>query len=262
MIPKVIHYCWFGRNPLPESAVKCIESWRKYMPDYEIKEWNEDNFDVNMIPYSSEAYSVGKYAFVSDFARFWVLYHYGGVYFDTDVELIKPIDDIVEKGPFMGVEVMCKVRPEDLIGYPMVNPGLGVGAPARIGFYEKIIDYYKGLHFLREDGSINGRTVVVHTTILLVEEGLKKQEGFQQVADIWIYPEDYFNPFDDITGRLKKTDNTRSIHWYARTWQKQSPIKLWLSRMSHRIFGLTLYKLKARLLDLKKNGLSLRQNHK
>ena len=126
MIPKVIHYCWFGHNPLPESAVKCINSWRKFMPDYEIKEWNEDNFDVNAIPYTAEAYQMKKYAFVSDYARFWILYQYGGLYFDTDVELIKPIDDIVEKGPFMGIEETCKIIPVNLVGYPLVNPGLGI----------------------------------------------------------------------------------------------------------------------------------------
>ncbi len=248
MIPKVIHYCWFGRNPLPESAVKCIESWRKFLPDYEIKEWNEDNFDVNIIPFTTEAYSVGKYAFVSDYARFWILYHYGGVYFDTDVEVIKPIDDIVEKGPFMGVESMCKAIPEVFIGYPLVNPGLGIGAPAGTDFYKKVMDYYSGLHFLRDDGSmIGGNTVVFHTTKLLVEEGLQKHDDLQQIAGIWIYPLDYFNPFDDITGRLKKTERTRSIHWYARTWQKQHPLKLWLSRMSHRVFGIALFKLRWKL---------------
>lgn len=250
MIPKVIHYCWFGRNPLPESAVKCIESWRKFMPDYEIKEWNEDNFDVNIIPYTAEAYSVGKYAFVSDYARFWVLYHYGGVYFDTDVEVIKPMDDIIEKGPYMGVEVMCKVVPEDLVGYPMVNPGLGVGAPAGMDFYKKVLDFYVSLRFLREDGSIITGTVVSHTTRLLVNNGLRKTPELQQIAGIWIFPEDYFNPFDDITGRLNKTENTRSIHWYARTWQKQNPYKLWLSRMSHRIFGLALFKLRKKLFGV------------
>lgn len=103
MIPKVIHYCWFGGNPLPKSAQKCIALWRKYLPDYEIKEWNENNFDVNIIPYTAEAYKAKKYAFVSDYARFWILYKYGGLYFDTDVEVIKNMDDIISKGPFMGL---------------------------------------------------------------------------------------------------------------------------------------------------------------
>lgn len=95
MIPKKIHYCWFGRNPLPESAQKCIASWKKYLPDYEIIEWDEDNFDVNCIPYTTQAYEAKKYAFVSDYARFKILYEHGGLYFDTDVEVIRPLDDII-----------------------------------------------------------------------------------------------------------------------------------------------------------------------
>ena len=106
MIPKIIHYCWFGGKPLPKSAIKCIKSWRKFFPDYEIKEWNESNFDVNMMTYTREAYAAQKYAFVSDVARFWILYREGGVYFDTDVEVIAPMNDIIESGPFMGVEAM------------------------------------------------------------------------------------------------------------------------------------------------------------
>ena len=95
MIPKVIHYCWFGGKPLPASAQKCIDSWKKFLPGYEIVRWDESNFDVRAIPYISEAYDAGKYAFVSDYARFWVLYNFGGLYFDTDVEVIRPMDDII-----------------------------------------------------------------------------------------------------------------------------------------------------------------------
>lgn len=113
MIPKIIHYCWFGRGPLPELAQKCITSWKKYLPDYEIKEWNEDNFDVNIIPYTAEAYKAKKYAFVSDYARFWILYKFGGIYFDTDVEVIRPIDDIVERGNFMGFETDPSLTNDD-----------------------------------------------------------------------------------------------------------------------------------------------------
>ena len=252
MIPKVIHYCWFGRNPLPESAVKCINSWRKFMPDYEIKEWNEDNFDVNAIPYTAEAYQMKKYAFVSDYARFWILYRYGGVYFDTDVELIKPIDDIVEKGPFMGIEVVCKVVPRDLVGYPMIAPGLGIGVEAAHPFYQRLLDYYKGIHFVDKDGNPGSMdTIVVHTTRMLVKDGLKKGGAMQRIAGIWLYPEDYFNPLDDLTGRLNKTENTRSIHWYARTWQDRKPFKQWLARMFHRLFGLQLFKLRMKLKGLR-----------
>lgn len=135
MIPKKIHYCWFGRNPLPESALKCIASWRKYLPDYEIIEWNEDNFDVNSIPYTRQAYESKKYAFVSDYARFKILYEHGGLYFDTDVEVIRPMDDIIAKGPFMGFEINpCTERPQGA-----VNPGLGLGAVAQMPIYLSLI---------------------------------------------------------------------------------------------------------------------------
>ena len=240
MVPRVVHYCWFGRNPLPASAVKCIESWRRYMPDCEIKEWNEDNFDVTSVPYIAEAYEAKKYAFVSDYARFWILYHHGGVYFDTDVELIKPIDDILERGAFMGIE---DIYPE-LYVYPLVNPGQGIAVEPGNEFYKKVLDYYAGVHFLLPDGTYDQETVVRRTTALLVEAGLQPRHEMQQVAGIWIYPKEYFNPLDDLTGRLVKTENTRSIHWYARTWQNRSPLKQRLSRWSHRVFGFTLHKIK------------------
>ena len=109
-------------KPLPHLAVKCINSWKRYFPDYEIKEWNESNFDVNIIPYTKEAYEAKRYAFVSDYARFWILYHYGGIYFDTDVEVIKPMNDIISKGAFMGWETAVK---KNIPVY--INPGLGIG---------------------------------------------------------------------------------------------------------------------------------------
>ena len=144
MIPKIIHYCWFGGNPLPASAQKCIASWRKYFPDYEIWEWNEDNFDVIIIPYTCEAYSVKKYAFVSDYVRFWVLYQYGGLYFDTDVEVIRPMDDIVECGAFMGIEVapqpgvtVLEVVPGFGLG---CNPGLVLGCNPGLGLYQSVLE--------------------------------------------------------------------------------------------------------------------------
>lgn len=240
MIPRVVHYCWFGRNPLPASAVKCIDSWRKFMPGYEIKEWNEDNFGVHSIPYIAEAYEAKKYAFVSDYARFWILYRYGGVYFDTDVELIQPIDDILERGAFMGIE---DIYPESY-EYPLVNPGQGIAVEPGHEFYKKVLGYYAGIHFIDENGQMDQETVVRRTTALLVEEGLQPRHELQQVSGIWIYPKEYFNPLDDLTGRLVKTENTRSIHWYARTWQSRSPLKQRLSRWSHRVFGFTLHKVK------------------
>lgn len=204
MIPKVIHYCWFGRNPLPSLAIKCIESWRKYLPDYEIKEWNEDNFDVNIIPYTQEAYQVGKYAFVSDYARFWILYKYGGLYFDTDVEVIKPMDDIIARGPFMG----CEKDVSDT-SVASVAPGLGL--------YKEILEMYSKLSFVNKDGTYNQKTIVQYTTEILCEYGLKEGNEIQECAGVWIYPKEYFCPLDQ-TLTLHITSNTRSIHHYDSSW--------------------------------------------
>lgn len=246
-IPKIIHYCWFGRNPLPESAQKCIASWKKYLPDYEIIEWNEDNFDVNSIPYTAQAYAAKKYAFVSDYARFKILYEHGGLYFDTDVEVIKPLDDIVANGPFMGVEV-----PSDGKMPPLVNPGLGIGGDAGNAIYKQIIDYYKELNFLDEKGNPNPVTVVRHTTKILVENGLKCSNEIQKVGDIGIYPVDCFNPLNDNTGVLNITDNTRSIHWYTKTWEKKrNPVVSWMSRRMHRYFGVNSLKWLKKLIGRK-----------
>ena len=143
MIPKIIHYCWFGRNPLPQSAKECIASWKKFLPDYEIKEWNEDNFDVNITTYTSEAYKARKFAFVSDYARFWILYNYGGLYFDTDVEILKPLDDIIQRGGFMGIE---KIEGSTFDNFKddtvLVNPGLGLGVEKGHSLYKEVLDIY------------------------------------------------------------------------------------------------------------------------
>lgn len=234
MIPKVIHYCWFGRNPLPESARKCVASWKAYFPDYEIKEWNEDNFDVNIIPYTKEAYEAKKYAFVSDYARFWVLYKYGGLYFDTDVEVIKSMDDIIARGPFMGIEVPANATGD----VPMVAPGLGLGVTPGLGLYKELLDYYSDLHFVDTEGKINTTTIVKYTTEVLQSKGLRSINDIQEIAGVWIYPRDFFNPLDDATGKLDITENTRSIHWYSKTWiSNYGPMRIKLTRMAHRLFG-------------------------
>lgn len=220
MIPKVIHYCWFGRNPLPELAVKCIESWKRYLPDYEIKEWNEDNFDVNSIPYTREAYTAKKYAFVSDYARFYILYHHGGLYFDTDVEVIRTMDDIILQGAFMG----CESDAGSILGAAAlaVNPGLGLGCNSGLVLYAEVLSMYEGLHFLCADGKLNLRTVVQYTTELLVKHGLKNVNEVQQCADVWIYPKEYFCPIDYYTGQCKMSPNTHTIHHYAASWVSPS----------------------------------------
>lgn len=232
MIPKVIHYCWFGRNPLPKSALKCIDSWRKFFPDYEIKEWNEDNFDVNIIKYTQDAYNAKKYAFVSDYARIWILYNYGGVYFDTDVEVISPMIDIIEKGPFMGFEINNST--ENKIA---VNPGLGIGSPSRLELYKDILDVYSNLNFWI-GSKINLYAIVRITTDILTINGLKNVDGAQTVNGITIYPSDFFNPLDSLTGRLNKTANTRTIHWYDNSWSSPvSRLKTKIGKLIRRILS-------------------------
>lgn len=232
MIPKIIHYCWFGRGPLPELAQKCIASWKKYLPDYEIKEWNEDNFDVNIIPYTAEAYKAKKYAFVSDYARFWILYQYGGIYFDTDVEVIRPMDDIIERGNFMGFETDPKPQLKADASEASINPGLGMGVAPGLGIIKKMLDFYEGRHFEFIPGGIGQLTIVHIATEVLLKSGLKLQQGIQQVDNIWIYPAEYFCPINLKTDRIHVKPNTRTIHHYAGTWQdKHFSFKEWIKKV-------------------------------
>jgi len=210
MIPKIIHYCWFGGNPLPELAVKCISSWKKYFPDYEIKEWNETNYDVHKIPYIDEAYNAKKYAFVSDYARFDILYQYGGIYFDTDVEVIKSFDDILKKSGFMGLESTGSVA-----------TGLGIGCNAGLGIVYQILEFYESLRFIHPDGSYNTKTVVEYVTAILNKHGLVNENTIQPFDGFTVYPTEYFCPMSFMTGKLTITENTHSIHHFDGSWKTE-----------------------------------------
>lgn len=214
MIPKVIHYCWFGHKPLPPLAIKCIKSWKKYLPEYEIKEWNEDNFDVNIVPYVKQAYDAKRYAFVSDYARFYILYYYGGVYFDTDVEVIRSIDDIIQRGAFMGCETAVS---DDCPLY--VAPGLGMGIECKNKMLKSLLNLYLNLRFINPDGTHNLKTIVQYTTDILIEHGLQKKADIQCIDGIWIYPKEYFNPYDCESRKIVLTENTRTIHYFAGSWK-------------------------------------------
>lgn len=216
-IPKIIHYCWFGGKSLPPIAKKCIASWKKYLPDYEIIRWDESNFDVNIIPYTQQAYEAKKYAFVSDYARFWILYKYGGIYFDTDVEIIRPLYDIIAAGPFMGCEnpAQTGATPNSL----GVAPGLGLGVNPGLGLYKSILDHYQRINFKLPDGKSNPDTVVTHITKLLVDRGLKNCNEIQNIDGVRIYPNDYFCPISTVDGKMRITPNTYTIHHYNQSWQ-------------------------------------------
>lgn len=225
MIPKIIHYCWFG-GPLPTLAKKCIASWEKFCPDYEIKRWDETSFDVNCCEYVQEAYKTKMWAFVSDYARFDILYKYGGVYFDTDVELLKSIDGIIEKGNFMGCEV-GHIENELIVSNGVnkqchfVAAGFGLGANSGLGLYEEILEDYNKAHFINQDGSLNLYTVVQRVTKLLEKYGFDNNinnNEIQKISKINIYPPEYFSPKNCLTGEVSITNNTISIHHYEASW--------------------------------------------
>jgi len=231
-IPKVIHYCWFGGSPLPPLALKCIESWKKFAPEYEIKEWNESNFDVNVIEYTKEAYSLKKFAFVSDYARFWILYNYGGIYFDTDVELIKCIDPIIANGPFMGCELWTT---QSFVDVSPVNAGLGIGVYAKHPLYKEFLDLYQNKHFTLSQPGTPQETVVTIISNHLKNYGLIKNNSIQCCQDILIYPKDYFCPIFPTDNKLKITENTVSIHHYAASWttKQKKTLLQWIWQKLH-----------------------------
>lgn len=219
MIPKTIHYCWFGRGTKDDMTLKCIQSWKKFCPDYEIIEWNEDNFDYLQCSYTREAYESGKWAFVSDYARFWILYKYGGIYFDTDVELIKPIEKVRNAGNFFAFEQ----RSLDGKNQFLVAPGLGMGAEKEHEIYKKMLSMYSTLHFLDDNGFENKKTVVLYITEILQQYGLiqspKPAEDIVYIEGIRIYPWDYFCPMSYQNGEITITENTYTIHHYGGSWK-------------------------------------------
>lgn len=228
MIPKKIHYCWFGRSSKPKLAEKCISSWQKFCPDYEIIEWNEDNFDVNLNGYTRMCYEQKKYAFLSDYVRLVVVAEHGGVYFDTDVEVIKPIDALLENDAFY-----CFETPE------FVASGLGFGSVAH---GESILAMLTEYDFLLQ-GTEGTRGCPRLNTSALMKLGLKPNGTLQKVADAAILPSEYMNPFDTATGIIHKTENTVSIHWYSAAWL--SPwrrLRTRIMRPLHRIFGVDAFK--------------------
>ncbi len=214
-IPPIIHYCWFGDKQLSKLARKCLNSWKYFFPDYEIKEWNESNFDIHICPYVEEAYEMKKWAFVSDYARFWILYHYGGIYFDTDVEVIKSMENVLCKGAFMACEAGHEYFNNLGLG---VNPGLGLGAGPGLGFYREILNIYEQIHFRNADGNLNEKTVVDYTTAIMQKHGFQGSGEIEKVYDIMIYPPEYFSPMNYLTGKVRITENTFSIHYYSGSW--------------------------------------------
>lgn len=206
-INKTIHYCWFGRGKKSELINKCIESWKIHLPDYEIIEWNEDNFDITVCDYAREAYEAKKYAFVSDFARFYILHNHGGIYLDTDVEVIKSLDELLENDAFAGFE-----------SNEGVNPGLVLGSKKGNKLISEILDSYSNRKFIMSDGNYDITTVVKYTTDILKQYGLKCNNKVQTIENMKIYPKTYFCPLTNNSSKTDFSENTYTIHHFAGTW--------------------------------------------
>lgn len=210
VIPKVIHYCWFGRNPIPERYRKWMDSWRKFCPDYEIKEWNEDNYDVTKNAYMYEAYQSKKWGFVPDYARLDLIYTYGGIYLDTDVELVQNLDDLLYQPGFAGFE-----------SEKSVALGLGFGAVAKLEEIEELRNMYNSLHFINSDGSLNLTPSPVYQSDFLKKRGLRVNGEYQRVGNITVYPEKMFAGKSMYNRQTRLKPYTRSIHHYDASWLEE-----------------------------------------
>jgi len=232
-IPKVIHYCWFGGNPLPADVQRCIESWKKYCPDYEIRRWDESNFDCTQNLYARQALKAKKWAFASDYARLKIVYDEGGIYLDTDVELLRPLDDLLELPGFMGFEP----------SYPggafpcVVATGLGFGAQKGNAVVGALLHDYDGIPFYREDGKQDITPCPERNTATLVKLGLVPDNRRQTVGGVEIFPSDYFCPMNYMTGETNITENTYSIHLYQMSWKSPFDQKI------KKLFGAKAYDL-------------------
>ncbi len=210
-IPKIIHYCWFGRKPKPPLAEKCIRSWKKFCPDYEIIEWNEDNFDLSDTPlYVRQAYEAGRWAFVTDYVRLKAMLEFGGIYMDTDVEIIKPLDPYLYHEAFAGFEHPTRIQ-----------TGL-LACRKDFPLFREFLAHYDTAVFLKEDGTQDSTTNVKVLTDLCVRHGLKPDGTYQVVDGFAVYPTEYFCPVDYDTEKLRKTRKTVVIHWFASSWHSEA----------------------------------------
>lgn len=226
MIPKIIHYCWFGGKAKPKLAKKCIASWKKFCPDWEIIEWNETNFDTSAHPYAAFCHKTQKWAFLSDFVRLAVVSDHGGIYLDTDVELIRSPKNLLKEEAFLGYE-----------NDQFINTGLGFGAEAGHPTVRAMLERYLALT-PDENGAFPLIACPRLNTQALETLGLTPDGTEQTVAGARILPTDRLNPYEYTTGRMLKTENTLSIHWYNQSWiSPAAQFRSKLTKPFHRLFG-------------------------
>ncbi len=212
MIPKIIHYCWFGDNKKPSLAKKCIKSWHKYCPDYQIIEWNESNFDISTCPlYIRQAYEQKKWAFVTDYVRLKVVYDKGGIYLDTDVELLKNPDNFLNNEAYFGFE-----------DGKYIATGLGFGAVRQAKILLDIMEQYDDISFIKADGTFDTLPCPMRNTEVFLRYGLVQDNSRQLLkGSILILPKEYFSPMDYHTKKLEISENTYSVHWFSASWQSK-----------------------------------------
>lgn len=210
-IPKIIHYCWVGGNPKPQSVLYCIESWKRCCPDYEIREWNETNYDFTKNEYMRQAYEAKKWGFVPDYARLDIVYEHGGIYLDTDVEMVRSFDDLLEHESFFGFE-------DTGDGEHYVNCGHGFGAVPHHDVVKSARDMYAQLSFVNEDGTLNLLASPYYTTQALRLHGLLQENRDQSLPGVQIFASDVLCPKNFRTGKLTKTPRTVSIHHFTASW--------------------------------------------
>lgn len=231
MIPRVIHYCWFGGKPLSDEVIFCINTWKKYCPDYEIKRWDESNFNLNDNPYTREAYSVKKWAFVSDYARLKIVYECGGIYLDTDVELIEALDSLLDNEFFFAIEKDS--NPETGVINVNVATGLGFGAEKENLVLKALLNEYNDVHFL-DKGNMDLTPCPIRNTRALLSFGFVKEDIMQRFENGTIYPSEYFCPVECSTRKENFTKNTISIHHYDASWKSNCEKVLYSLRLLKR----------------------------
>lgn len=230
-IPKKIHYCWFGNGEKSELVKKCIASWEKFCPDCEIIEWNESNYDVTKNAYMHQAYTAKRWGFVSDYARLDVIYQHGGIYLDTDVELVRSIDDLLRHDGFIGFEVPAETGGTKYT----VNTGQGFGAVAGSQVVKKMLEEYETLSFVKLDGLQNLTPCPTYNTHALETLGLRLDNTIQTIDGFVVYSTEYFCPTNWKTKECIVTDNTYSIHHFMASWlsRKEKRKRKWLRRMDN-----------------------------
>lgn len=206
-IPKTIHYCWFGKQKIPERYKRYIDSWKEHCPDYEIIRWDESNYDYKKLLYTKQAYEVEKYAFVSDYARLDIVYEYGGIYLDVDVEVVRNFDRLLRNPMFCGFEKGN-----------LVNTGLGFGAQKGFRELENMRACYQDLRFVEHDGTLNQTACTKYQTDYLVARGLKRNGKLQVINEIRVLPRTVLAPYDFYGVSDLTSDATCSVHHYAATW--------------------------------------------